>query len=113
MGAKIEGAGSDTIRIQGVDRLVGCELRRHAGPDRERHLSRCAAAITGGRVRLTHTAPEHFDAVLQKLEEAGARIERGADWIELDMRGDARARWTSRPRRTRAFRPTCRRSSAR
>ena len=46
-----------------------------------------AAAITGGRVRLTHTNPEHLDAVLQKLAEAGATITSGADWIELDMRG--------------------------
>ena len=46
-----------------------------------------AAAITGGRVRLAHTEPEHLDAVLQKLAEAGAAIALGADWIELDMRG--------------------------
>ena len=46
-----------------------------------------AAAITGGRVRLTHTDPKHLDAVLQKLAEAGATITRGADWVELDMRG--------------------------
>ncbi len=46
-----------------------------------------AAAITGGRVRLTHTDPKHLDAVLQKLAEAGATIALGADWVELDMRG--------------------------
>jgi UDP-N-acetylglucosamine 1-carboxyvinyltransferase len=87
MGAKIEGAGSDTIRIQGVERLVGTDY--DVMPDRiESGTYLVAGAITGGRVRLAHTNPEHFDAVLQKLEEAGARIERGADSIELDMRGD-------------------------
>jgi UDP-N-acetylglucosamine 1-carboxyvinyltransferase len=87
MGAKIEGAGSDTIRIQGVERLVGADY--DVMPDRiESGTYLVAAAITGGRVRLTHTGPDHFDAVLQKLEEAGARIVRGADFVELDMRGE-------------------------
>ena len=87
MGAKIEGAGSDTIRIQGVERLVGTSY--DVMPDRiESGTYLVAGAITGGRVRLTHTAPEYFDAVLQKLEEAGARIARGADSVELDMRGE-------------------------
>ena len=87
MGAKIEGAGSDTIRIQGVERLVGASY--DVMPDRiESGTYLVAGAITGGRVRLTHTAPEYFDAVLQKLEEAGAQIARGADSVELDMRGE-------------------------
>jgi UDP-N-acetylglucosamine 1-carboxyvinyltransferase len=87
MGAKIEGAGSDTIRIQGVERLVGTSY--DVMPDRiESGTYLVAGAITGGRVRLTHTTPEYFDAVLQKLEEAGARIARGADSVELDMRGE-------------------------
>jgi UDP-N-acetylglucosamine 1-carboxyvinyltransferase len=87
MGAKIEGAGSDTIRIQGVERLVGADY--DVMSDRiESGTYLVAGAITGGRVRLTHTTPEHFDAVLQKLEEAGARIERSADSVELDMRGE-------------------------
>ena len=87
MGAKIEGAGSDTIRIQGVERLVGASY--DVMPDRiESGTYLVAGAITGGRVRLTHTTPEYFDAVLQKLEEAGARIARGADSVELDMRGE-------------------------
>ena len=86
MGAKIEGAGSDTIRVQGVERLVGASY--DVMPDRiESGTYLVAAAITGGRVRITHTLPETLDAVLQKLEEAGAAIERGADWVELDMRG--------------------------
>jgi UDP-N-acetylglucosamine 1-carboxyvinyltransferase len=86
MGAKIEGAGSDTIHIQGVERLTGASY--DVMPDRiESGTYLVAAAITGGRVRLTHARPEHLDAVLQKLSEAGAKIATGADWIELDMRG--------------------------
>jgi UDP-N-acetylglucosamine 1-carboxyvinyltransferase len=86
MGAKIEGAGSDTIYIQGVPRLAGAEY--DVMPDRiESGTYLVAAAITRGRVRLTHTDPKHFDAVLQKLAEAGATIALGADWVELDMRG--------------------------
>ncbi len=73
-----------------------------------------AAAITGGRVKLTRTRPEHLDAVLQKLAEAGARIARGADSIELDMQGRRPPRRRHQaPRRTPASRRTCRRSSAR
>jgi UDP-N-acetylglucosamine 1-carboxyvinyltransferase len=86
MGAKIEGAGSDTIHIQGVGRLTAAA--HDVMPDRiESGTYLVAAAITGGRVRLTATAPQHFDAVLQKLAEAGATIALGADWVELDMRG--------------------------
>jgi UDP-N-acetylglucosamine 1-carboxyvinyltransferase len=86
MGAKIEGAGSDTMHIQGVARLRGAS--HDVMPDRiESGTYLVAAAITGGRVRLTHTDPAHIDAVLQKLAEAGAAIELGADWIELDMQG--------------------------
>jgi UDP-N-acetylglucosamine 1-carboxyvinyltransferase len=86
MGAKIEGAGTDTVHIQGVERLVATS--HDVVPDRiESGTYLVAAAITGGRVRLTHTRPEHLDAVLQKLAEAGAKIATGADWIELDMRG--------------------------
>ena len=85
MGAKIEGAGSDTIHIQGVDRLTAAAY--DVMPDRiESGTYLVAAAITGGRVRLTHTDPKHLDAVLQKLAEAGAAYAR-RDWIELDMRG--------------------------
>jgi UDP-N-acetylglucosamine 1-carboxyvinyltransferase len=86
MGAKIEGAGSDTIHVQGVEHLSGAEYR--VMPDRiESGTYLVAAAITGGRVKLLHTQPDHLDAVLQKLAEAGARIARGPDWIELDMQG--------------------------
>jgi UDP-N-acetylglucosamine 1-carboxyvinyltransferase len=86
MGAHIEGAGTDTIHIQGVDRLHGTGFA--VMPDRiESGTYLVAGAITGGRVRITHTRPEHLDAVLQKLAEAGAVITTGADWIELDMQG--------------------------
>jgi UDP-N-acetylglucosamine 1-carboxyvinyltransferase len=86
MGAKIQGAGSDTIHIQGVERLTG--TRYEVMPDRiETGTYLVAAAITGGRVKLTRARPEHLDAVLQKLVEAGATIATGADWIELDMQG--------------------------
>jgi UDP-N-acetylglucosamine 1-carboxyvinyltransferase len=85
MGAKIEGAGTDTIHIQGV---AGLKAANHeVMPDRiESGTYLVAAAITGGRVKLTRTRPEHLDAVLQKLTEAGASITAGADWIEIDMR---------------------------
>ena len=86
MGARIQGAGSDTIHIQGVERLGG--TRYEVMPDRiESGTYLVAAAITGGRVKLTRARPEHLDAVLQKLTEAGAKIATGADWIELDMQG--------------------------
>ncbi|HEY3517202.1 MAG TPA: UDP-N-acetylglucosamine 1-carboxyvinyltransferase [Gammaproteobacteria bacterium] len=86
MGAKIEGAGSDTIHIQGVERLTATAY--DVMPDRiESGTYLVAAAITGGRVRLTGTDPAHLDAVLQKLAEAGAKLALGPDWIELDMRG--------------------------
>jgi UDP-N-acetylglucosamine 1-carboxyvinyltransferase len=86
MGAKIEGAGSDTIHIQGVAALKG--VAHDVMPDRiESGTYLVAGAITGGRVKITGTAPAHLDAVLQKLIEAGATLSVGPDWIELDMHG--------------------------
>jgi UDP-N-acetylglucosamine 1-carboxyvinyltransferase len=86
MGARIEGAGTDTIEIEGVDRLQGTSYE--VLPDRiETGTYLVAAAITGGHVRLKNTEPEHLDAVLGKLQEAGAKIEVGDTWIDLDMRG--------------------------
>jgi UDP-N-acetylglucosamine 1-carboxyvinyltransferase len=86
MGAKIRGAGTDRIVIEGVPRLHGAHYE--VQPDRiETGTFLVAAAITGGHVRAKNTQPEHLDAVLLKLEEAGARIDRGPNWIELDMRG--------------------------
>jgi UDP-N-acetylglucosamine 1-carboxyvinyltransferase len=86
MGAKIEGAGTDTIAITGVDRLGGAHYE--VLPDRiETGTFLVAGAITSGRVRARRTRPDNLDAVLAKLEEAGARITTGEDWIELDMEG--------------------------
>ena len=86
MGAKIIGAGTDRIVIQGVKKLHGA--RYEVQPDRiETGTFLVAGAITSGHVLARHTKPEHLDAVLLKLEEAGATIGRGPDWIELDMRG--------------------------
>jgi UDP-N-acetylglucosamine 1-carboxyvinyltransferase len=86
MGAKIQGAGTDRIVIQGVERLHGASYE--VQPDRiETGTFLVAAAITGGRVRAHHTTPSHLDAVLHKLQEAGAIVETGNDWIDVDMRG--------------------------
>ncbi|MFA7593304.1 MAG: UDP-N-acetylglucosamine 1-carboxyvinyltransferase [Thiohalobacteraceae bacterium] len=87
MGAKIEGAGTDTLHIQGVENLSGTEYR--VLPDRiETGTYLVAAAITGGRVKLKNTRPDLMEAVLQSLREAGAMITEGEDWIELDMQGN-------------------------
>ena len=86
MGAKIEGAGTNVIRIQGVERLNGCTYS--VLPDRiETGTYLIAAAATGGRVRLKKTQPNLLHAILIKLREAGASVECGKDWIELDMKG--------------------------
>jgi len=86
MGARIEGAGTDTIHVQGVDSLTGTEYT--VLPDRiESGTYLVAGAITGGRVKINHTCPEHLDAVLAKLDEAGASLTLGSDWVELDMAG--------------------------
>ena len=86
MGARIQGAGTDRIVIQGVERLHGASYE--VQPDRiETGTFLVAAAITGGRVRAHHTTPSHLDAVLLKLQEAGAIVETGSDWIDVDMRG--------------------------
>ena len=86
MGGKISGAGTDTITIEGVEKLIG--TRYKVVPDRiETGTFLVAAAITGGRVKLKDTEPSLLDAVLDKLREAGAEITVGDDWIELDMHG--------------------------
>ena len=86
MGARIQGAGSAVIRVTGVRSLGGAEHR--VMPDRiETGTYLAAAAATGGRVRLTGAAPEALDATLDKLREAGARIETTGDSIELHMSG--------------------------
>jgi UDP-N-acetylglucosamine 1-carboxyvinyltransferase len=86
LGAKIDGAGTDRIVVQGVEKLHGANY--DVLPDRiETGTFLVAAAITGGRVRTKGTRPDHLDAVLVKLREAGAQITTGDNWIELDMRG--------------------------
>ena len=86
MGANIEGAGTGTITVQGVEALGGTEY--YVLPDRiESGTYLVGAAMTGGRIRIEDTAPETLEAVLIKLGEAGAEITVGADWIELDMHG--------------------------
>lgn len=87
MGANIEGIGSPTITIHGVDRLNGCDYA--VMPDRiETGTYLTAAAASGGRIRLKDTREDILESVLLKLEEAGAFIDTGKDWIQLDMRGN-------------------------
>lgn len=84
MGAKIEGLDTDTLVVTGVESLHGCEYAVVA--DRiETGSYLAAAAITGGRVKTTHTDPNLMEAVLDKFEEMGAEVTRGDNWIELDM----------------------------
>ncbi|MEM7465839.1 MAG: UDP-N-acetylglucosamine 1-carboxyvinyltransferase [Pseudomonadota bacterium] len=86
MGAKIEGAGSDTIVITGVEKLSGAQYE--ILPDRiETGTYLVAAAMTGGHVRLKDTRPELLESVLAKLADAGAGIHVGENWIELNMHG--------------------------
>ena len=86
MGAKIEGAGSSTIVVQGVDKLGGTTYP--VLPDRiETGTYLVAAAMTGGKIRAVNAAPDTLEAVLIKLVEAGASIRTGDDWIEIDMQG--------------------------
>jgi UDP-N-acetylglucosamine 1-carboxyvinyltransferase len=86
MGARIEGAGTDTIEIEGVDELHGTHYS--VLPDRiESGTFLVATAMTGGHVRIKGAAPQTMDAVLQALRETGAEISLGEDWVELDMAG--------------------------
>ncbi len=86
MGAKIKGAGTDRIEIEGVEKLSGTNYK--IMPDRiETGTYLVAAAMTGGRVKLKNTKPELLDAVLAKLTEAGAHIETDESSITLDMGG--------------------------
>lgn len=86
MGADISGHGTDTITVNGVPSLKSCHFPVVA--DRiETGTYLVAAAATRGKIRVKNTRPDILDAVLQKLEEAGAEIKTGKDWIELDMHG--------------------------
>ena len=87
MGAKVSGAGTATLVIEGVERLNGTDY--DVLPDRiETGTFLVAGAITGGKVLAKKARPKTLDAVLAKLEDAGAHINTGDDWIELDMRGN-------------------------
>lgn len=86
MGAKIKGHGTDTIVIEGVEALHGATYP--VMPDRiETGTFLVAAAITGGKVKVVDTDVKSLEAVLAKLEEAGAKVTCGEDWIEVDMEG--------------------------
>ena len=86
MGGKISGAGTDTITIEGVEKLNGTRYR--VLPDRiETGTFLVAAAITGGKIMVKDTDPKLLDAVIDKLRESGAKVEVGDDWISLDMEG--------------------------
>jgi UDP-N-acetylglucosamine 1-carboxyvinyltransferase len=90
MGARIEGAGTDRIVVQGVEALHGASHR--VMPDRiEAGTFLCAVAVAGGRVTLTQAHPASMDATLDKLRESGALIECGSDWIRIDMQQRPRA----------------------
>jgi UDP-N-acetylglucosamine 1-carboxyvinyltransferase len=86
MGAEIKGAGTDTIVINGKERLHGCSYA--VMPDRiETGTYLIAAAATRGHIKCKDTRSDNLEAVLSKLVEAGAEINVGEDWIELDMHG--------------------------
>jgi UDP-N-acetylglucosamine 1-carboxyvinyltransferase len=86
MGANISGHGTDTITIEGVETLNGTHY--DVLPDRiETGTYLVAAAITGGCVKVKNARPKMVEAILEKLEEAGATIEQGEDWVEVDNRG--------------------------
>jgi UDP-N-acetylglucosamine 1-carboxyvinyltransferase len=90
MGAKIQGAGTDVIRIEGVERLHGARYR--VMPDRiETGTFLAAAAATGGKVRVTGVRADILEVVLEKLRESGVRVESGADWIALEANGSLNA----------------------
>ena len=90
MGAQIEGHGTSKIRIQGVEQLKGCTHQVVA--DRiEAGTFLCAVAATGGDVVLRHGRADHLEAVIEKLQAAGAQIEAGEDFIRVRSRGRLKA----------------------
>ncbi|MDB5730832.1 MAG: UDP-N-acetylglucosamine 1-carboxyvinyltransferase, partial [Variovorax sp.] len=99
MGARIEGHGTSQIRIQGVERLAGCEHTVVA--DRiEAGTFLCAVAATGGDVLLRHARADHLDAVIEKLREAGCRVEAVEGGVRVASEGPARARLKAQSFRT-------------
>ncbi len=98
LGARISGAGTSVIEVEGVEKLSGGDY--DIMPDRiEAGTYLAAAAVTGGRVRTKYANPRHLDAMLAKFAEAGAQIESGNDWVEVDMAGrrPAAVRLTTAP----------------
>ena len=92
MGARIEGQGTRRIRVQGVDALHAPKAAHRIIADRiETGTFLCAVAAAGGDVTLKGTRADHLDAVIEKLREAGAAIESGADWIRIRMDGRPQA----------------------
>lgn len=88
LGAKISGIGTDTLVIEGVESLATKDLVYDILPDRiEAGTYLVAAAVTGGKIKIKDVTPGTLDMVLSKLEEAGATLTVGDDWIELDMHG--------------------------
>ena len=86
-GADIQGVGTDTITIHGVDQLKGAPYA--IMPDRiEAGTYLVAGAITRGRIKIKDVRVEHLAIILEKLSEAGAHISLGNDWVELDMKGN-------------------------
>ncbi len=90
MGARVKGAGGDVITIEGVEELHGAI--HSVMPDRiEIGTFLCAAAATGGQIKLKGTRANILDAVVTKLQEAGAHVEAGPDWISLSTNGPLKA----------------------
>lgn len=85
-GAKISGAGTDTITIEGVDQLLGCE-HSLIGDQTEAATLMLAVAITGGRVCIRDLVPEHMAALTSKLREAGVSVELGSDYLIIEAHG--------------------------
>ncbi len=86
MGARVEGIGTSTLQVEGVDELRGIDYA--VLPDRiETGTYLVAGAMTGGRVKVRQSRPGDLEAVLAKLEECGSRVSTGGDWIEVDGEG--------------------------
>ena len=87
MGANIEGAGTDQITINGVEKLNGATFS--VMPDRvEVGTIFTAAAMTGGKVKIKSAKPKYISSVISKLEQTGATISLGEDWVQIEMNNE-------------------------